>query len=319
MNSISGRLALSGAIVVAVGIATIAYRYREKSESVKALRDAGVGVSTLASHPSEDRRGVLPSKAQTLYDSLSTAAINLEGVSLSAEVKRGLLKNAEAQELRLGGTDFSDADSALLLHFKNLKSLSLIDTGITDAGFQCILPSADSLEELDLSGCDVSDASAGAFKSLKRLVHVDLDDTKIGETSIIAISGLENLKSLRLARLKLSRRCLQELCNNDKITTLVLEDSHFPAVPIEWFEKMKQLKCLDVSGCELSDAQVHTICNLPSLQSLRIDGSRLSLQNVRSLAESEKLQILYLSGSQLSQEKEDILYSANPWLNIDSY
>lgn len=95
--------------------------------------------------------------------------------------------------LRLQGTNVTDATLAPLKDITSLVELNLATTRITDAGLQN-LKGLTHLQRLHLEMTDVTDAGLAHLKPLTNLVYLNLYATKVTD------AGLENLKDMRYLR-----------------------------------------------------------------------------------------------------------------------
>ena len=95
--------------------------------------------------------------------------------------------------LRLQGTNATDATVALLKDVTSLVELNLATTEVTDAGL-VNLKGLTNLMRLHLEMTDVTDAGLAHLKGLPNLVYLNLYATKVTD------AGLENLKDLKHLR-----------------------------------------------------------------------------------------------------------------------
>lgn len=95
--------------------------------------------------------------------------------------------------LRLQGTNVTDATVALLKDVTSLVELNLGTTKVTDAGL-ANLKGLTNLQRLHLELTEVSDAGLAHLKPLKNLVYLNLYSTKVSD------AGLENLKDMKYLR-----------------------------------------------------------------------------------------------------------------------
>ena len=95
--------------------------------------------------------------------------------------------------LRLQGTNATDATVALLKDVTSLVELNLGTTKVTDAGL-ANLKGLTNLQRLHLELTEISDAGLAHLKPLKNLVYLNLYATKVSD------AGLENLKDMKYLR-----------------------------------------------------------------------------------------------------------------------
>ena len=95
--------------------------------------------------------------------------------------------------LRLQGTNATDATVALLKDVTSLVELNLANTKVTDAGL-AHLKGLTYLQRLHLELTGVTDAGLAHLKPLTNLVYLNLYSTKVSD------AGLENLKDMKYLR-----------------------------------------------------------------------------------------------------------------------
>jgi Leucine-rich repeat (LRR) protein len=98
-------------------------------------------------------------------------------------------------------TGLTDKDlkgvAGALAALKNLKTLDLINTKVTDDGLK-ELARLKGLQGLHLGGTEVTDAGLKHLKSLKALRQLDLSTTKVSDNGVKELTDLKTLRWLLL-------------------------------------------------------------------------------------------------------------------------
>ncbi len=127
-----------------------------------------------------------PSAAETkAIAKLTEAGIDVRPIAVNSPWREA--------NLRLQGTNATDATVALLKDVTSLVELNLGTTKVTDAGL-ANLKGLVNLQRLHLELTDISDAGLAHLKPLKNLVYLNLYGTKVSD------AGLENLKDMKYLR-----------------------------------------------------------------------------------------------------------------------
>ncbi len=90
-----------------------------------------------------------------------------------------------------------------LVHLRNIISLGLHDTQVTDAGLPH-LKGLGKLRGLDLSRTHVTDTGLAHLKGLTSLIELWLADTQVTDAGLAHLKGLNNLSSLGLNKTRVT-------------------------------------------------------------------------------------------------------------------
>lgn len=123
--------------------------------------------------------------------------------TLGGKVEMGVGKFADnVVKVDLSGTNIQDPDLRDLIHLKELRSLDLSGTSVTE-GTQYIA-FIKKLESLDLSGTKVDDASLIKLRSLKKLSSLNIANTAISDNGLKAVAKFSSLKEISIANSKVT-------------------------------------------------------------------------------------------------------------------
>jgi hypothetical protein len=215
------------------------------------------------------------------------------------ELLQKAAKEGNPTILHLEGKEFTDTQLAAFSRFKNLRELSLKDTGITDNGMATITSFA-KLENLNLYNNDkVTDRvmdSIAVLKSLKELHLVSLPK--------ITGQGLEKLKALNMlttidfngiAANAQTMGVLRQLPNLERIA---IESADIGDKGLANLAGLPQLTDLSLSYTNISNAALAQMKSFPRLQSLRITDP-LSDEGLFNLQGSTALQSLEITSDKI--------------------
>jgi hypothetical protein len=105
--------------------------------------------------------------------------------------------------LRLHGSNVTDATLAPLKDVLGLIDLNLATTKVTDAGLAHLKPLA-NLQRLHLELTGVTDAGLAQLKGLKNLTYLNLYGTKVTDAGLDQLKGLKHLRSLYVWQTKVT-------------------------------------------------------------------------------------------------------------------
>jgi hypothetical protein len=105
--------------------------------------------------------------------------------------------------LRLHGTNVTDATVAQLKDIVGLVDLNLANTKVTDAGLANLKGLA-NLQRLHLELTSVSDAGLAHLKGLQNLTYLNLYNTKVTDAGLEQLKGLKHLRNLYVWQTKVT-------------------------------------------------------------------------------------------------------------------
>lgn len=143
----------------------------------------------------------------------------------------------------------------------NLESLSLMSSGLTDAG-AVHLGEIKGLKTLRVWNNDITDAAMPAIGKLTELETLYLDRTKVTDAGLTALAG-----NLKLKTLWISTTAAGDAAAN----TLV---------------KLPSLTFLHMNGTGLTDAGLAKLVAIPSLIELSVRDTKVSAEKVKALVET---------------------------------
>jgi hypothetical protein len=148
---------------------------------------------------------------------------------------------ANAAEVTLSGLLVTDAQLVYLKELPALKSLYLIDTGISDAGLKQ-LQDLPQLEHLVLQGSQVSDSCLEHLKGLKHLRRLELCGDQTTDAVLQHLKSLPHLEELNLDHTHLTNAGLQQLGRMRQLRILTLDATHLTDTDLEHLKGLDRLQ-----------------------------------------------------------------------------
>jgi RNA polymerase sigma factor (sigma-70 family) len=125
-------------------------------------------------------------------------AVNLVATKVTDDDLRLLSVFPNLQTVHLHHNEIGDAGVANLQRLRNLTTLDLFDTRVTDAGLVHLAEWMPLLQSLDLNGTKITDAGLLHLKGLKHLRRLDVSKTNVTEAGVGELRrALPNAKILR--------------------------------------------------------------------------------------------------------------------------
>ncbi|MFN3150707.1 leucine-rich repeat domain-containing protein [Bremerella sp.] len=223
---------------------------------------------------------------ETLRDLPQLRSLAFFQRSISPEQMKILAQSNSIEELHLCDQNASDEHLKQLQYFPNLKSLSIRSSLPTDAGIQS-LGNASSLTSLHIY-------------SAHKLTNE-------------CLKGLTKLKQLKeftgptdWSR-TLTDDCLPTLCQIPSLESISIsingifeEDVPFDIAQYQSFERMTNLKKLELWGSNIQDEAMPVIGKLTRLEELHLSGNSITDEGLASLTNLHRLEVLSLSSDEIT-------------------
>jgi Leucine-rich repeat (LRR) protein len=203
--------------------------------------------------------------------------------------------------LRLGGTDFGDADMRRLARATSLRALFLDFTAVTDDGL-VHLASMANLEVLDLGSTRVSAAGFAPVRALSSLQVLYLGNTLVTDAGLANLRKLPKVKKLDLQNTPLTGSGLIHLASLEKLETLMLGRTQIRDADLAALRRLENLKELELDETPISDAGLVHLEGLPNLFKLDLRRTHVTDAGLEYLKRSASLRYLYLYGTLVTDE-----------------
>jgi hypothetical protein len=201
---------------------------------------------------------------------------------------------AEVNEIVLGDTYVSEAGLGCLKQFRNLRTLSLRRTDVTDSSLRLL--QGLSLEELNLARTQVTDIGLEYVARIPSLRFLELYRTQISGNLAAALKKLPNLEVLSIGNTDIDDDSLDGLESMRRMRSLDLQYSKITDEALRHVQNIISLEELNLTGTRAGDLGMTCLKHLAMLKSLRLDETQISnegLAPVGNLAGLQELSVSY--------------------------
>ena len=206
-----------------------------------------------------------------------------------AKTKAPSPRGTPADSLEL--QNVTDADLADLARSKNLKSLSISNSSITQAGLKS-LAGMKSLEHLALADCPaLVDADLAPLRNLGSLRSLDLSFW-ISATAVSNVAQLGTLEKLTLTLFDLDPAAVEPLAGLTHLVSMSVESNESVGYRLDRVGQA-QLQKIRLHKVPLGDALANVAGRMPHLQTVNLQAP-LSNQGLAALVENQGLQSIAL-------------------------
>lgn len=204
------------------------------------------------------------------------------------------------QLLRMPRTSITDAGMTSLLHCRQLETLKIEDSNITDQAFGAIR-SLEQLNHIHILNCPVTgefleDAAYLPFLNSFGAVGTQFDDR----------GGAHLARSKRLTMILLDNTPISDRGIVDwempKLSHLDLQTTRVTGIGFQDGRRFPGLWTLNLRYSPITDAGLAKIATLPKLKFLSLDYSNVTGKGLAAFAESKSLQALSLNGCEIDGE-----------------
>ena len=242
-------------------------------------------------------------KALATFQNLRHLSLSLVGRLQGYDGPTGLSELRQCSSLEelhvVGGGALSDADRACVESLTHLKTLSIVGTRVTDRDLASI-SELDQLERLYLAGTSVTRSGLNQLRALSRLRDLDVQMWVGGRAPngidelTLDLSGLQDLKRLRLSALSLQESDLAFLPNLRHLKQVMIDARSLPAASLQHLKGLSELERLSVRGlARPTDQDLATLAGLARVKDLTLGGEipDTALTSIEGLAGLQSLTI----------------------------
>jgi Leucine-rich repeat (LRR) protein len=306
----------AGLMLSAAGLlagAVFLYRTTDRGEPVAPIDDKGKEpiVHELPNPKTEETADTAAQTIQKLRGRITrdeqmpgkpVVYINLAGSRLTDADMRAVAACKQLRSLELGRTAVSDAGLKHLTGLSHLTSLTLPGTHVTDAGMKYI-GELKQLVALDLQLTPVGDTGMKHLAGLTQLRTLSLNGTRVTDAGMADVGRLTNLTFLRLDATAISDAGLESLTGLSKLDNLALVSVRsIGDKGMKSMARLKRLVSLDLRETHVTDEGLKELARCEKLASLRIGKLKITDAGVQSLAPLTRLKVLDLSSTEVTDE-----------------
>lgn len=223
------------------------------------------------------------------------------------------------------GKRITDERLQRIKNLSRLRSLSLLDTSVSDEGIR-LLEKATNLREINIRSDVLTDACMETLCALPALVSLLIHDAPfITDRGIAHLRQRESLRELYLIGTHLSDRGVPSFTHLEPIWSLCLQRTLITDQGVSELAPLRNLRLLDLEetsvvgyglcdlptppdsvyleGCPVTDDAVVRIANhVPGLRTLSLKDTPITDDCLGPLAELKKLEALRLTGTQVTDK-----------------
>jgi hypothetical protein len=196
----------------------------------------------------------------------------------------------------LGSPRIKNADLKNLAAFKQLRDLSLWQTGVTNEGLKC-LAELDSLQRLELHICNgISDDGMKELAALKQLrtLNISLTRHDLTDRGVKELVALKQLQTLHIGSYHVTDASLKEIATMPDLKTLGLKCHSMTGEGLKHLTALKKLQELDLSCTKLTEEGMKELATLENLKWLNLCYTDVTDAGLMHLSALKQLRTLYL-------------------------
>lgn len=216
-------------------------------------------------------------------------SFNLSRMPVTAEILRKLEAMTELEVLKLNYCPLDDDMLASLENLTSLRELTLNQTQITDAGFKHFAKLV-QLEAIDVSSCAIDGSGFAVFAAWKdacRIREIVAHHTQFGVKGPKHVSGWGSLERLILSQAGVEDRVLGDIERCENLRDLDLSFNNVSDAGIKRIDKLKHVSILRLNNNRgVSDTSLAAIRHWSELRTLELDKTSCSLRGVQSLKQN---------------------------------
>jgi len=204
------------------------------------------------------------------------------------------LRNLES--LMLIQTGVSDAGLVYLKELVNLEFLSLSSNKFTDAGLEHIMGMTD-LKSLRLDAAQITDEGLRRLKQselLTRLEFLVLNRTRITDAGLAYLQGMKELKRLYLSKTQIGDEGISHLAKLSKLEGIILNDTNITDAGLAHLKGLGNLNMLYLQNTRVTDAGLEHLKGSAHLEQLWLGGTKITdagLVHIRGLTNLQSLSL----------------------------
>ena len=146
----------------------------------------------------------------------------------------------------------------------------------------------------DYSSSGITDDELARLVDVPNLEELVVRERQITDASLVPISKLTGLKSLRLERTSITDAGLAQLVGLTNLESLWVSSPHVTDAGLEHISKLKKLKSLMIDETDITPDGIKHLAQLKRLNGLRLDGQAITDDHLVNVATIESLTDLLL-------------------------
>lgn len=148
------------------------------------------------------------------------------------------------------------------------------------------------------------------------LLLLDHPDNKFSSSGLKKLSGLTNLKHLRIRGRGVDDEAVEQIANLKSLRILNVPQSTISAAGLTRLADLPNLEQLRLGSPNISLPGIAAIAALPALKRLHLIDVPVGEAGLQTLAKMKQLESVYLDGADISDTAVDELFRARPELHV---
>lgn len=201
-------------------------------------------------------------------------------LDLFLEAKAACILCREPRTVHLSYTEFGDNDLSLLLPVATLENLRLNGTNLTDAAV-ARLSKLPRLRSLSLNQTTIGDAGVEALRHCPKLNLIRLRGTRVTDRALYSLQKMPTLEGLDLSDTAVTVEGLKQLRSLHRLESLELAGLCFGDDDVELLASHPCLNYLDLSRTPLTDRGLLALTRSASFCRLRVEQTQVTAAGLR--------------------------------------
>lgn len=179
---------------------------------------------------------------------------------------------------------------------KNLVSLGIVESALSDEGFQANVAAMKNLQGLSITNCPITNKALIVLRDLAKLESIGLYGTKISDAGLQNFKDLKKLSSFSAGRTGITGRGLDNL-SADTLTNLDLSYNQINKAGCEKIARFNKLEQLNLTHTPVNDDSLTAFSSLKHLRQLELGETKVGDNGLTAIAKMEALHWLDLSNT----------------------
>lgn len=266
--------------------------------------------------------------------------IDLDGKGIDDSLMPQLRLLSSAEVVWLNSARITDAGAAELLEFRDITSLDLGDSLVTEAMLVPLLRRQPNLHTVWLQGTAAGDGALEALAgkawlndvtlartrvtdkglahlaTLPALDELDLSETSVGDAGLAHLASCPMLSTLNLSKTRVTDAGLEHLARMPALTSLSLSETPIDGSGLK-FLAAKRLTEVNLDQTGVGDEGLEHVAAIRSLRAISLAGTRVTDAGLAKLAGAQQLNHICLHDTPTTREGISQLRQALPDCSVE--
>jgi Leucine-rich repeat (LRR) protein len=203
-----------------------------------------------------------------------------------------------------GGRNVDDQGVACPDELRDLKSLHLFETKVTDDGVRQFAERHPEMKQLSLHayiyGSELSDRAVVSLRKLSKLEKLSLAGTRITDDGAAPLASLRHLREVNFARTNITDDALRHLADLRELEHLNLTKTRVAGPGLEHLRELPHLEYLFLDGTLVTDTMIPHLEQMNSLVQLGLSETKVTDEGIAKFKLPPNLIWLSLDGTEIT-------------------